>query len=163
MWQYCVYLLTSKLLHFTSEHFILGYSLRLEFVNSCLISTRLPYVHSGFVVSTSESVGLARTSQDIQLSHFISLDFEDQRIWTSRPQIRHNVRVGERTVLKYVSHLAPATNSTQVRVTPRPGHEQYSSTCHISPRPWRCVIVFSRVCFCLFAKLLEYIVMKLSK
>jgi len=108
MWQYCVYLLTSKLLHFTSEHFILGYSLRLEFVNSCLISTRLPYVHSGFVVSTSESVGLARTSQDIQLSHFISLDFEDQRIWTSRPQIRHNVRVGERTVLKYVSHLALA-------------------------------------------------------
>ena len=59
-------------------------------------------IHTGFVVPSPESVGFARTTQDVECSHLITLDPQDQRIWTSRTAIRRHIRVGKRTVLKYV-------------------------------------------------------------
>jgi len=62
----------------------------------------VPSVYAGTVVHTSLLVGIARPTQDVKLSHFVSLDSQNQRIRSSQSEIRYSLRVRERTVLKYI-------------------------------------------------------------
>jgi len=83
------------------------------------------FFSAGFIISTSEPARLPRAPQDVQLSHFFSLDSQDQRLRTSQSQISRYLWVGKRAVLKY--DIGFGLHSLRSATTYESENEQYSS------------------------------------